>query len=744
MGCSFANNSATNQSGAMCYKNMHYNIFKNCSFIKNTANTTNGGALFVNGKFTGNIIGNVEFISNFAPKNGGAIYIADTANDNLFENLTFSDNTAKDKDGGAINFHRELFDTIFNNITFFNNHAGDSGGAINTDHNTNNNNEYVNVNFINNTASKGGALNGYGRSYKNSFVGCLFANNSVTANGGAIYYKGNMTSNVFENDSFINNSAGNNGGAIFCYRSSISNKFNKDLFIYNSASNGSVISFNGSNLDSIISDSIFINSNVTNIQVNSGSIQVINSWFGNNATNYNIKPVEGNVKMDNWLFLNTTDDLNTIPILTSSNINFKLFEYNETLQNVSDYDNGRLMPINLTLTSSNGNLNNSVISLGDTVKYTATDAGRGSVTATIGHIFNTIGFDIPKANSTLTIDDNITFDYGGVGSATVTFTNASGVNANVVGQPKAIVNVINNTITVSGLDVGSYILNVTTIVDDNHNTISKTVNITVNKAKTELTASAVITTYNINKYLVITLKNSNGNPISDVNVVVDLNGTKTYLTNSKGQIKISTKGLVPKAYSAKVTFKGNTNYIKSTMNVKVTVKKATPVLAAKKKTFKTVVKPKKYSVVLKDNVEKPIKNAKVIMKVKGKTYRAITNSKGKATFKLTKLNKKGVFKATLAYKGNKYYNKVSKKAKINVIITFKTVSQGSKDKSTVKKIQQALKNKGYYLSYQGHYLKVDGKFDSCTVRSVKVFQHDNGLKVTGKVDEKTAQKIGLI
>ena len=132
------------------------------------------------------------------------------------------------------------------------------------------------------------------------------------------------------------------------------------------------------------------------------------------------------------------------------------------------------------------------------------------------------------------------------------------------------------------------------------------------------------------------------------------------------------------------------------------------------------------------------------MKVKGKTYRAITNSKGKATFKLTKLNKKGVFKATVTYKGNKYYNKVSKKAKINVIITFKTVSQGSKDKSTVKKIQQALKNKGYYLTYQGHYLKVDGKFDSCTVRSVKVFQHDNGLKVTGKVDEKTAQKLGLI
>ena len=57
-------------------------------------------------------------------------------------------------------------------------------------------------------------------------------------------------------------------------------------------------------------------------------------------------------------------------------------------------------------------------------------------------------------------------------------------------------------------------------------------------------------------------------------------------------------------------------------------------------------------------------NAKVTLKVKGKTYAAKTNSKGKATFKITKLNKKGTFKATITYNGNKYYNKVSKKAKI--------------------------------------------------------------------------------
>ncbi|WP_394350576.1 peptidoglycan-binding protein [uncultured Methanobrevibacter sp.] len=67
------------------------------------------------------------------------------------------------------------------------------------------------------------------------------------------------------------------------------------------------------------------------------------------------------------------------------------------------------------------------------------------------------------------------------------------------------------------------------------------------------------------------------------------------------------------------------------------------------------------------------------------------------------------------------YNKLAKKVKIKVITTFKTISRGSKDKDAVKEIQQALKDKGYYQSYRGHYLKVDGKFNSQTFKAVKMF-----------------------
>ena len=52
---------------------------------------------------------------------------------------------------------------------------------------------------------------------------------------------------------------------------------------------------------------------------------------------------------------------------------------------------------------------------------------------------------------------------------------------------------------------------------------------------------------------------------------VNLNGDKTYQTDANGQIKVSTKGLDPNAYTAKVTFNGNAKYLPTAKVVKVTV-----------------------------------------------------------------------------------------------------------------------------------------------------------------------------
>ena len=85
-------------------------------------------------------------------------------------------------------------------------------------------------------------------------------------------------------------------------------------------------------------------------------------------------------------------------------------------------------------------------------------------------------------------------------------------------------------------------------------------------------------------------------------------------------------------------------------------------ITAKTKTFKAKAKTKKYSIILKSG-KIPVKKVKVFLKIKGKTYKATTNNKGKATFNI-KLKKKGTFKTTITFKGNKYYKKSSKTIKI--------------------------------------------------------------------------------
>ena len=465
----------------------------------------------------------------------------------------------------------------------------------------------------------------------------------------------------------------------------------------------------------------------------------------------------------------------------------------------------------------------------NTISVSGLDAGNYTLSVTVvpddnhNPVTKTAEITVNKVDSSIDVGD-INLTYGETGSVSVSVSGAVEVTGEVVGHPEAVVNVDNNTISVSGLDAGNYTLNVTVVPDSNHNPVTKSVDITVSKAdssvgvgdidltygesaeidvkvdgageitaeidnvsveikdgkvsipvldagnhtltvtvagddnhnpvsksvdfevsKANTTVSATTTPeYNSGKDATLTFKDENGNPISNMTVTVDLNGPKEYTTDKKGQISIPTRGLAPKTYDVSVSFKGTDNYNGFNTTVKITVQKATPKLTANKKTFKSSTKSKKYTVTLKDNKGKAIKKAKVTLRVGGKTYKATTNSKGKATFKIVKLNKKGTFKATVTYKGNKYFKKVTKKAKITVKSAFKTVFKGSKDSAAVKKIQRALKNNGFYLSAYGHYLKVDGIYAEHTFNAVKEFQKAKGLKVTGNVDEATAKKLKII
>ena len=190
----------------------------------------------------------------------------------------------------------------------------------------------------------------------------------------------------------------------------------------------------------------------------------------------------------------------------------------------------------------------------------------------------------------------------------------------------------------------------------------------ISKSSSKLTVNNINNVYKNAKSWVITLKDGDGNPLTNKMISIVLNGvTYNKNTNGTGQatLAIPTK-LVPNTYTATFSFAGDTEYNKASTKAKLTISKATPKITANIKTFKITDKTKKYAITLKDNNGKVIKNVKVNLKVNGKTYTAKTNSKGQATFKITKLTKKGTYTATIKWAGNKNFKSTSKKVKITV------------------------------------------------------------------------------
>ncbi|MBE6495247.1 MAG: hypothetical protein E7Z78_02270 [Methanobrevibacter thaueri] len=758
--CNFTNNKATGTNSWGGAIRISFGSVENCNFTGNTA-TGDGGAVYFSN--TGNVT-NCNFTGNTATYNGGAIWM----DSGSVSNCNFAGNNATT--GSAIYFYKgDSSDTLtVSYSTFLNNRA--NAGALDIVKTENN----ITITFI-------GQNNLLNAIYSRIDAEVAFTNVtywgakgittvSATMSGSNKAAGQNITVGVVVNDKLVLNDViiTNENGTIVLDISAgenyyisarhdadsyyteaektISNntKFNVNVTSQTTTNKTVNITAKSNIYSELMPDKLlFILPNGTQIEATYGTNGTW--WAVHKFDAYGDYQVNATyVGLDNVTITNATIGISKTPTeITIVN------ETVELLVGDSIGTGAALTPADvgeLTFTS-----NNITVAKVEDGKIVA--VGEGSAIITVSFAGNddyaaaenkTINVKVIKYDSKVTIEpinntiypNNVTIKY--------TIENKTNVTVTIDGVSDDKIIITNDTITVIGLDAGEYTITILNNESRIYHQSNDTKTFTVNKQATSITGADVSTTYNINKELVITLKDSNGNPLTGASVTVDLNGAKTYTTDKNGQIKVSTNGLAPKTYTAKITFNGNTNYDKSTKDVKVTVKKATPKLTAKKKTFKTSVKTKKYTITLKDNTGKAIKKAKVTLKVKGKTYKATTNSKGKAVFKIKNLKKKGTFKATITYKGNKYYNKITKKANIKVIVTFKTVSKGSKDKSTVKEIQRALKDHGYYLSYKGHYLKVDGKFQSCTERSVKEFQHDKGLKVTGKVDEKTAKKLGLI
>jgi hypothetical protein len=185
---------------------------------------------------------------------------------------------------------------------------------------------------------------------------------------------------------------------------------------------------------------------------------------------------------------------------------------------------------------------------------------------------------------------------------------------------------------------------------------------------TKISAPAITIIYGNSKSLTVTLQDNKGNNIANAKLTIVFNGKSTTVTtksNGKANLAI-TANLIPKSYPVKVSYAGNATYIASSASTKVVVAKATPKFTAKSSVAYKVKAVKKYTVILKTNKGKIMKNAKITIRVNCKNYIVKTNSKGQAVFKFTNLAKKATYKAIVKYAGDKYYKPISKTVKIVV------------------------------------------------------------------------------
>ena len=240
---------------------------------------------------------------------------------------------------------------------------------------------------INNVTFVNGKYDGYGGAIywsgaNGTVSGSSFTGNNATWNGGAIYWYG--ANGTVSGSCFTGNNATEDGGAI-----------------YWGAANGNV------------SNSIFIN-NAANIEGDAiyGNRYLIADycWFGGNATNYKDDlPIAQAAYCNYILFLNVTANPNEVPAFNTSEIVFKLYLYNKTSTtgDISEYDNTRLLPINLTITSTNGDVDIHTVNLGESIRYTPTGLGDASVTATIENVAWTIELNNIKANPNLSAENQV-------------------------------------------------------------------------------------------------------------------------------------------------------------------------------------------------------------------------------------------------------------------------------------------------------------------------------------------------
>ncbi|ADC47909.1 adhesin-like protein [Methanobrevibacter ruminantium M1] len=170
----------------------------------------------------------------------------------------------------------------------------------------------------------------------------------------------------------------------------------------------------------------------------------------------------------------------------------------------------------------------------------------------------------------------------------------------------------------------------------------------------------------IGKYFEVTLKDENGNALSNKAIQIGFNGRIYNRTTDENgsaslQINLAYKG----TYTFAISFLGDEYYNGSFEVAKITVKKQTPKLDVSNVTYKSSAKSKTWTAKLTTSYGSLLKNKKVYITIDGKTYTTRTNSKGIASLKVS-LSTKKTYKFTVKFEGDDTYNSLTKTAKLTI------------------------------------------------------------------------------
>ncbi len=583
----FTNNTGNHYAGAIMIKNSA--IINNCNFWSNIAKY-NGGAIYFDSSIETGTISYSNFINNSAQSGGGAIYANKRV---ILRNSNFKNNNVTSGHGGAIRFNDEgiVYDCDFISNNAYSNTA--YGGAIYfktecTIENSNFNNNYADGSNY----ADGGAFYADLATVNN----CTFINNTAKTSGGAIYIHGGKITN----SNFNNNTAGSHGGAI---------NFGSECYVNNCNFNSNIAGENGGALNigyGNVTNSIF-NNNIA--QSNGGAIEfrsagnVTNSIFNNNTAYLDAGAIKFNNKDSDVTKNNFTNNhayRNGGAIcFRSGNITNNTFDSNTA----SGYG-GAIYIAGSYIYLSDNKMTNSV-GLNDSAP-----------------IYNYYTFIYSKTNLIITPDIIIKLGENVTINAKLTDDNGNAISGGRIALTDNYgaydtYDVINGS--VSSVFIPTFAD--TYIVSGNY---ELTKNLVVKNATIKVYNSYIIIAPNVTKYysgserFIVTVQDYSGNPISNANIKISLNGESyTRITNNLGSTSIGIN-LNSGKYNVTTEYDGVKVY--STVTVKDTV--------ISKDFTKIFRNDTQYYATFVDSQGNIVKNTQVRLNINGVYYTRTTSDQG--------------------------------------------------------------------------------------------------------------------